>query len=215
MEKCQDLVLPAEGTDVPAIRFRVAQSNHREIPYNAPTEVFAKNPYISQVGATGLETFLGTPSTVQLASASGGATDMPATYSATSTILNVDTKSMSDQAQGDFYGYINTGMELRGETSGATAVVSNKRLISDLGANLIGSFYIPNPNSGNHPRFETGTKTFTVIDNTTNDQENTDTFGEDNYTAEGTLETVQENIISTRNAIIQTKPTKDERTVRN
>ena len=54
-------------------------------------------------------------------------------------------------------------MELRGETSGATAVISNKRLISDLGANIIGSFYIPNPNSGNHPRFETGTKTFTLL----------------------------------------------------
>ena len=206
--------LPAEGTDVPAIRFRVAQSNHRAGPYNAPSEVFAKNPYISQVGATGLETFLGTPGTVQLASDSGGATNMPATYSATSTILNVDTKSLSDQAQGDYYGYVKTRMELRGSSSGATAVVSAVRLISDLGANLIGSFYIPNPNTGNHPKFETGTKTFTVIDNTTNDQEQTDTFGEDNYTASGTLETVQENIISTRNAIIQTRPTKDARSVR-
>ena len=133
------------------------------------------------------------------ASDSGGATNMPATYSATSTILNVDTKSISDQPQGDYYGYVTARMELRGSSSGATAVVSaNVRLISDLGANLIGSFYLPNPNSGNHPRFETGTKTFTIIDNTTNDQEQTDTFGEDNYTAEGTLETVQENIISTQ-----------------
>ena len=205
---------PAEGTDVPAIRFRVAQSNHRTGPYNAPTEVFAKNPYVSQVGASGLETFLGTPGVVQLASTNDGSTNMPATYSATSTILNVDTKSMSDQAQGDFYGYVATGMELRGATSGATAVVSNRRLISDLGANLIASFYIPNPNTGNHPKFETGTKTLTMIDNETNDQENTDTFGEDNYTAAGTLETVQENIISTRNAIIQTKPTKEEKQVR-
>ena len=31
------------------------------------------------------------------------------------------------------------------------------------------------------------------------------------YTAAGTLETVQENIISTRNAIVQTKPTKQEK----
>jgi len=204
----------AEGTDVPAIRFRVAQSNHRAGPYNAPTEVYAKNPYISQVGATGLETFLGTPGTVQLASANGSATNMPATYSATSTILNVDIKSLADQPQGDFYGYIATGMELVGSTSGATAIVNDRRLISDLGANLLGSFYIPNPHSGNHPRFETGTKTFTLIDNTTNDQDNTETYGEDNYTAEGTLETVQEQIVSTRNAIIQTKPTKGEQTVR-
>ena len=36
-----------------------------------------------------------------------------------------------------------------------------------------------------------------MIDNETNDQENTDTYGEDTYTASGTLETVQENIIST------------------
>ena len=93
--------LVAEGTDVPAIRFRVAQANHRAGPYNSPTEVFTKNPYISQVGETGLETYLGTPGTVQLASSSGGATNMPATYSSTSTILNVDTKALADQPQGD------------------------------------------------------------------------------------------------------------------
>ena len=206
--------IPAEGTDVPAIRFRVAQANHRSGPYNAPTEVFAKNPYVSQVNETGLETFLGTPGLVQLAGSGDGSTNMPTTYSATSTILNIDTKALADQPQGDFYGYTSTGMELRGESSGATATITTKRLISDLGANLVGSFYIPNPNSGNHPKFETGTKTFTMIDNETNDQENTDTFGEDTYTASGTLETVQENIISTRNAIIQNKPTKDERQVR-
>ncbi len=206
--------IPAEGTDVPAIRFRVAQANHRSGPYNAPTEVFAKNPYISQVGETGLETFLGTPGVVQLASTNDGSTNMPSTYSATSTILNIDTKALADQPQGDFYGYTSTGMELRGESSGATATITTRRLISDLGANLIGSFYIPNPNSGNHPKFETGTKTFTMIDNETLDKENSDTYGEDIYTASGTLETVQENIISTRNAIIQDKPTKDERQVK-
>ena len=102
--------IPAEGTDVPAIRFRVAQANHRSGPYNAPTEVFAKNPYVSQVAATGLETFLGTPGTVQLASTNDGSTNMPTTYSATSTIINLDTKALADQPQGDFYGYTTTGM---------------------------------------------------------------------------------------------------------
>jgi len=203
--------IPPDGTDIPFIKFRVAQANHREGPFNAPTAVFKKNPYISQVGATGLETFLGTPGTVQLASASGGATDLPSTYSATTTILNIDTKSLSEQAQGDYFGYAKTGMVLRGSASGAIAKISDVRLITDLGANLIGSFYLPNPNSGNHPRFETGTKTFTLIDNTTNDQDNTDTFGEDNYTATGTLETVQESIISTRNATIQTKHSKQDK----
>ena len=204
----------AEGTDKPFIKFRVAQANHREGPFNAPTAVFKKNPYISQVGATGLETFLGTPGTVQLASASGGATDLPSTYSSTTTILNIDTKSLSEQAQGDYFGYAKTGMVLRGSSSGALAKISNVRLITDLGANLIGSFYIPNPNSGNHPKFETGTKTFTLIDNTTNDQDNTDSFGEDHYTATGTLETVQESIISTRNAVIETKHSKQAKSAK-
>ena len=71
--------IPADGTNIPAIIFRVAQANHRAGPYNAPSEVFSKNPYISQVGASGLETFLGTPGVVQLASDSGGSTNMPAT----------------------------------------------------------------------------------------------------------------------------------------
>ena len=201
-----------EGTDKPFLKARVAQANHRAGPYNAPTDLFTKNPYLSQVGATGLETFLGTPGTVQLAST--GSADMPATYSATTTILNIDTRSLSDEAQGDFFGYAHTGMTVRGGTSGAQATVSNLRLISDLGANLIGSYYIPNPNSGNHPRFETGKKTFTIVDSTTNDQDNADTVGEESYTATGTLETVQETIVSTRNAIIETKKTKGEKSAK-
>ena len=201
-----------EGTDIPFMRFRVAQSNHRKGPYNAPSDVFTSNPYQSQVGATGLETFLGTPGTVQLAS--NQVNDIPATYSATSSILNIDCASLCEQAQGDFFGYAATGMEIRGATSGALATISNRRLMSDLGANLIFSYYIPNPNTGNHPRFETGVKTLVVIDNNTNDQENSDSFGEANYSATGTLETVQEEIISVRNATVQTKPAKEQKSAR-
>ena len=201
-----------EGTDKPFMKCRVAQANHRKGPYNAPTDVFTSNPYQSQVGATGLETFLGTPGTVQLAS--NQAANMPSTYSATTAILNLDTASLCEQAQGDFFGYAQEGMIVRGSTSGAQAKINGYRLISDLGANLIFSYYIPNPNTGNHPKFETGDKTLTVIDNATNDQENTDSFGEANYNAAGTLETVQESIISTRNATVTTKPHKQEKAAR-
>ena len=62
-------------------------------------------------------------------------------------------------------------MILVGQTSGAQATVSNLRLVTDLGSNLIGSFYIPNPNIAGNPRFETGTKTFSLVDNPDNDQE--------------------------------------------
>ena len=57
---------------------------------------------------------------------------------------------------------LKTGMVLRGSTSGALATVTNVRLVSDLAATLIGSYFIPDGNNANHPRFETGTKTFTL-----------------------------------------------------
>ena len=77
----------------PSIRFRVAQSNHREGPYDSPTKTYPQNPYSN--------------------------IDLAATYSSTSTILNVDTASLSSEARGDFFGYVEEGMVLRGRTSGA------------------------------------------------------------------------------------------------
>jgi hypothetical protein len=187
-----------------SINFRVAQQNHKEGPYNAPTTVFTNNPYTSQTAASSIESFLGTPGVVQLGG-SATANIIPATYSSTSSILNVDCLSLSQQAQGDYWGHVDVGMELVGQTSGAIAEVTNIRLMADLGATLIGSYFIPNPNLSFTPQFETGSKTFTLIDNDTNDQEDTESLGEEKYTASGTLETVQENIISVRNARVEIK----------
>ena len=200
-------------------RFRVCQANHREGPYNAPTAIFKDDPYITQSSGPAVETaitaFMGTPGVTQLRSeATSSATSMPSTYSSTTSILNIDTLALSQQAQGDYFGYLQTGSKLVGQTSGATAEITQKRLISDLSANLIGSFWIPDGNEPNTPRFETGTKTFTLIDNPTNDQENTETLGEENYTASGTLETVQETIISVRNARIEQKQETQSEAVR-
>ena len=83
-----------------------------------------------------------------------------------------------------------------------------------MSANLIGSFYIPDANKPTNPRFETGTKVFTLIDNPTNDQNDTETLGEEKYTASGTLETVQETIISVRNAKIEIKQETESEAVR-
>ena len=192
------------------IRFRVCQANHREGPYNAPTAVFKDDPYITQSSGpaveTAITTFMGTPGVTQLRSeATSSATSMPATYSSTTSILNVDTLSLSQQAQGDYFGWAAPGTILVGQTSGAVAEVTEIKLVSDLSANLLGSFFIPNPASPTAPRFETGTKTFTLIDNPNNDQNDTETLGEETYTASGTLETIQETIISVRNAKIETK----------
>ena len=195
----------------PAIQFRVAQANHKEGPFNAPTSVFTNNPYLSQVSPSSIETFLGTPGQVQVP---GQGNILPETYSSTSTVLNVDTYSLSLQAQGEYHGYVAKDMILVGQTSGAQATISNLRLVSDLGSTLIGSFYIPNPNIGTNPRFETGTKTFTLTDDSTNNQNTASTIGEQQYSSSGTLETVQEQIVSVRNANIQIRQESESRAAR-
>ena len=129
---------------------------------------------------------------------------IPATYSSTSTILNVDTFSLADQPQGSIWGWVEDDMMLVGETSGAIAVVTNVRLVSDIGANIIGSLYIPDPDVGTHPRFETGEKVLTLINNETLDKDNAQTTAEEGFRSTGILETVQEDIVSVRNARVGT-----------
>lgn len=180
--------LGADLTDTaPRITFRAAQPNHREGAYDTPSSVFRENPYTRQ--------------------------PLSAAYSSTSSILNVDTLSLSQQEQGQYGGYVETDMTLIGETSGARATITNVRLVSDLSASLIGSFFIPNPNNINHPRFETGTKTFILVNDDQNNQDLATTIAEETYTAAGTLETVQENIISIRNARVENKQEFQERNV--
>ena len=196
-------VFSTNSADPATIKFKVAVSNHKEGPFNAPTRIYAKNPYTTQTASTSLETYSGTPGTVQLAGG-GSASVIPASYSSTSTTLNVDLDSLAEQAQGDFFGRVETGMILKGGTSGAEAEITNLRLISDYAASVLGSLFIPNPNISSNPTFETGRRTFVLIDNDQNNLDNASTTAQEVFDSTGTLETVQENIISLRNARIQT-----------
>ena len=157
-------------------KFRVAQSNHKEGPYNSPTKVFTESPYNSST--------------------------IPSSYSSTSTIINVDTFSLANEAQGDYFGLVDSNMTLIGETSGAQAQVSNIRLITDHNATVMGTFFVPDPNRLMNPRFTTGTNVFTLINNDTNNVENATTVATQQWISSGTLETVQEDIVSTRNAVV-------------
>ncbi len=168
-----------KNTD-PEINFRVAQSNHRRGDYDSPTEVYPDNPYTN--GET-----------------------IPEVYSSTSTILNVDTYSLANQPQGNFFGHIQTGMILSGETSGAEAEVTNVRLVTDKSSALVGSFFIPDPDNGDNPNFKTGTNVFTLTNDPDNDQDAATTVGEESYQTAGTIETVQDQILSIRNAKIEQK----------
>ncbi len=117
--------------------------------------------------------------------------------------MNVDIRSLSDEAQGDYYGWVETGMVLVGQSSGAQAKITNLRLISDTSATLIGSLFIPNPNSNTHPRFETGKRVLNLSNDPDNNLEVATTTAEETFESSGILETVQEEIVSTRNARIK------------
>ena len=172
---------------VPHMSFRVAQANHREGPYNNPLKVYPENPYTKQ--------------------------PLPSAYSSTSTVLNIDVSSLAAQARGDFSGYVNVGTKLIGQTSKAEATVTDVRLVNDSTSTLIGSYFIPSPNSTNHPKFEAGTKTFRLTDDPNNDISLTSTAAEEAFESAGTLETLQENIISVRNAKVDRQPRAEQNSV--
>ena len=128
------------------INFRVAQSNHKEGPFNSPTVIYNINPYDKN------ET-------------------IPAAYSATSKILNLDVNSLCAEAQGLYSGYLVTGMKLVGQTSGAVAYVKQLRLISDNYGDLQGAFFLRDPNTNPAPpvRIATGSKVYKLSSSSTNE----------------------------------------------
>ena len=175
-----------------AIRFRLANQNHKYGPYNAPSQTYKQNPY--------------EPSSA-----------ISSTYSSTTTILNVDTAALELQAASGFYGYITTGMKLIGQSSGAIATVTQIRLITDKAGVLIGSLFLPDPTVPSAPTFNTGTKTFTLSSSSTNQTISgfTDSEGSANFTASGTLQTVEASTLRTRNADVQRIPQSDSRQISN
>ena len=168
--------------------FRLAAPNHKEGPYNAPTKVITLNPYDNAAGI----------STV---------------YSTSSTILNVDTFSLAQQVQGEFFGHSKNGMKLVGQTSGAEATITNVRLISDTLGFLKCCFEIPDPNIDANPRFETGTKTLRLTTSPVNSTVAGTVTGsaEANFKSLGELDTVQEQVLSIKTPNIERLSTEEQR----
>ena len=129
---------------------------------------------------------------------------LPTAYASTTDIININTEIMASQVNGDFYGNPVQGEVLVGQTSGARAIVKEKRLISDLSGNLTGVFFIPSPNISANPRWGTGRRVFRFTSSSTDSRipGDVDSAGEATYEAAGVLETQQETILAVRNADI-------------
>ena len=96
--------------------------------------------------------------------------------------------------------------------SNVATPVAGSTLISDGVGNCEGSFKIPDPRKSGNPRFATGDLEFSITADPNNKQVGDganeiiarQTFAEATYSAKGLLDTQQETIISTRNAIVRT-----------
>ena len=176
------------GGNAPSISFRVATPNHKFGTFNSPSSTYNVNPYVTSES-------------------------IPATYSQTSKVLNVDTASLSEEAQGLYSGYIIKGMKLVGQTSGAIAYVKDIRLISDNYGDLNGSFFLRDPHRNPVPsvRLQTGTKTFKITSSSSNDPglpgSNSVSFAETNYTSIGTLNQWQNEVTTTTRNLTTTTVT--------
>jgi len=81
-------------------------------------------------------------------------------YSSTSKLFNIDADGLANQE--GYFGYVTEGCEIVGESSGATATVTNASLMSDNWGDILGAFFFRNANQTPQPPvlFYSGTKTF-------------------------------------------------------
>jgi len=170
------------------ITFRLCTPNHKYGPYNSPTTTYTINPYVRTESLSNL-------------------------YSQSSKVLNVDTASLSEEAQGRYSGYLTVGMLLVGQESGAVAYVKDLKLLSDNFGDLIGTFFLKDPNTIPAPsvRIPTGTKTFRITSSSTNDSgvpgSNSISFAETNYNSDGTLNQWENEVTTISNNLTTTTVT--------
>ncbi len=174
-QKGETVEVHVGGTKIASLR--LAQPNHKTGDWNSPTTTFNANPYNTSIS-------------------------LPTAYAASSTVLNIDEQALAEEAQGSFWGYVQTGAVVLGTSSGAEASVSDVRLVSDTYGDVYGAFWFKDPLGTPVPslRFRTGTKTFKLTSSDTNAEPLPGSLlissGETWYRTEGTVDTYrQTNII--------------------
>ena len=142
-------------------------------------------------------------------------TEMPSSYSSTTNFINIDTDKLAAQAVGDYFGNFQVGEVLVG-ASGAKAVVRQRRLVTDRLGQWKGSFFIPDPGVDTNPRWATGERTirFTTSETDSRLPGAVDSSAQAEYSASGTQNTLQENVLAIRNAEI-VRDTRTQRRTRN
>jgi Domain of unknown function (DUF4815) len=141
--------------------------------------------------------------------------DLPESYASQTSVLNIDTVRLSETISPNYFGNVAIGEILVGLTSGARAVVKDRRLITDNVGSISGTFFIPSPALDSNPRWATGTRTLRFTTSLTDSRVpgTVDTSAETEYIASGTLNTVQENVLAIRNASMVRDTVSDSRVI--
>jgi len=142
-----------------------------------------------------------------------GEETLPETYSSQTPYLNHDIDSISKTVSPDHFGNMQVSEILVGQSSGARAVIADRRLLSDNVGTLKGTFFIPSPKNDANPRWATGIRLFRFTTSEVNNTTEATSSAQTNYSASGTLQVVQENILAIRNAEIVQDTVSEERVV--
>ena len=171
---------PTTGEEI--MRFRLCRPDHKSGPLigydnltGRPEEVYSKDPYSKQ--------------------------DLSSSYTVSTPVLNIDTRGLAEEAQGQYFGYLVANAKLIGQESGAVAYVKdweNNKMLADEYGDIIGTFFLRDPNENPQPpiKITTGRKTVRVTTSSTNvkvpaGQDPDIVVAEGEYTAQGTFEVWQ------------------------
>ena len=177
------------GSATASILFRVASSNHKIGPYNDATTTYTTEPYTN--------------------------TPLPAVYSSTSSILNVDTGGLAMHTTPDHLGWVRKDMKLVNKDGDAEATVGDLSLISDEKGDLIFSLHIPDPKITSNPKFTTGNNTIRLTTSSTNASQLDpgESATEVEYQASGFLSNTQEQSIGIKMPSVEKKQIGDDQPI--
>jgi len=163
------------------ITFRSCKPSHKSGPRSNPTTEYNANPYDKSLS-------------------------LPSAYSSSSTVLNIDTFSLAEESLSKYGGYVQIGAKLIGSSSGAVATITNIRLVTDTFGDLIGCFFLRNPNTTPVPlvRIRSGERLFKLNQNLDNAKvlpgdRSSLSSAQTTYTGTGIIQTQVTNIIQVRN----------------
>ena len=139
--------------------------------------------------------------------------DLPATYSNTSTFLNIDTADLALLTMPDRRGFVRAGDEL--SSGNAIARVENIELVTDDKGTLSCCLHIPDPLDRSNPQFTTGANNIRLTTSPTNerDLDPGESAVDVTFFSSGIQQNLEEQVLSIRQPQIQSQVIVDNQPV--